>query len=138
MPTGGSIVLIKRNARPARGAPFTGGGLTIPWGIAVDGNDNVWVANFSDKHVSHFCGVRFSRCPAGVETGQPIAPDGCGFDGLTRNTGVAIDPSGNVWLANNWKIDGPVVENPGGYQIVAFVGLAKPIRTPLIGPPQQP
>jgi hypothetical protein len=43
-----------------------------------------------------------------------------------------------VWLANNWKIDGPVVENPGGYQIVAFVGLAKPIRTPLIGPPQQP
>lgn len=138
LPTGGSLVLLRRNAKAGRRAPFTGGGLTIPWGVAVDGDDNVWVANFSDQRVSHFCGTRSSRCPSGVETGQAIAPEGYGFDGLVRNTGIAIDPSGNVWLANNWKTDGPVLPNPGGYQIVAFVGLAKPIRTPLIGPPQRP
>lgn len=28
------------------GSPFSGGGLSLPWGIAVDGNDTVWVANF--------------------------------------------------------------------------------------------
>ena len=27
-------------------SPFTGGGITLPWGIAVDGNDTVWVFNF--------------------------------------------------------------------------------------------
>ncbi|MGH3183122.1 MAG: hypothetical protein ACRDOH_23820 [Streptosporangiaceae bacterium] len=37
--------------------PFSGGGLTIPWGIAVDGNDNVWVANFGGQRVSEFCGA---------------------------------------------------------------------------------
>jgi hypothetical protein len=44
-----------------------------------------------------------------------------------RNTGVAIDPSGNVWLANNWK-EVPLPPNPGGYQIVAYVGVAAPVQ----------
>ena len=26
--------------------------------------------------------------------------------------------------------------NPGGYQMVVFIGLAGPLRTPLIGPPK--
>jgi sugar lactone lactonase YvrE len=137
-PTGGSVVLVRHNARPARRVPFTGGGLTIPWGIAVDGSDNVWVANFKDQRVSYFCGTRTSNCPPGTKTGDPLAPNGFGFDGLTRNTGLAIDPSGNLWVANNWKADGPVLPNPGGYQVVAFVGVATPIRTPLIGPPSRP
>ena len=53
------------------------------------------------------------------------------------STGVAIDPSGNVWLANNWK-NVPIQTNPGGYQIVAYLGLAAPTRSPQIGPPEQP
>lgn len=32
--------------QPYPAAPFTGGGLTLPWGVAVDGNDTVWVFNF--------------------------------------------------------------------------------------------
>jgi hypothetical protein len=50
---------------------------------------------------------------------------------------VAIDPSGNVWLTNNWKTVA-IQANPGGYQIVAFLGLAAPVKTPLIGPPELP
>jgi hypothetical protein len=137
-PTGGSIVLLYKNQKPDRRAPFRGGGLTIPWGIAVDGDDNVWVANFSDQHVSYFCGARTSRCPPGTKTGEPIAPNGYGFDGFVRSTGVAIDPSGNVWVTNNWKPEGPFVPNPGGYQVVVFIGAASPIKAPLIGPPQKP
>ncbi len=73
----------------------------------------------------------------GFQTGDPISPDG-GYssDALVRNTGVAIDPSGNVWLANNWETF-PVQQNPGGHEIVVFIGLAKPVQAPLIGPPQK-
>jgi len=135
---GGSLTLLDEQGRPARSKAFTGGGLTIPWGIAVDGDDNVWIANFGRQRLSQFCGTRTAACPPGKRTGSPISPaSGYGFDGLVRNTGVAIDPSGNVWLTNNWKTI-PLPANPGGYQIVAYVGAASPLRTPLIGPPQRP
>lgn len=114
--------------------------MTIPWGIAVDGADHVWVANFGGRRLTELCGTRRKACPPGKRwVGAPISPEktGYGFDGLVRNTGVAIDPSGNVWVANNWK-NVPVQSNPGGYQVVAFIGLAAPIKTPLIGPPRQP
>jgi hypothetical protein len=117
---------------------FTGGGLTLPWAIAVDGNDNIWVSNFGQKRLSEFCGARPENCPAGLKTGDPISPGG-GYssDGLTRNTGVVIDSSGNVWLANNW-MELPIQSNPGGREMVVFVGLAAPVKTPMAGPPQQP
>ena len=79
------------------------------------------------------------KCPPGARTGSPISPDtGYAFDGLTRNTAVEIDRSGNVWLTNNWKNEFNPVGNPGGYELVAFIGLAPPIATPLIGPPRKP
>ncbi len=69
-------------------APFTGGGLTIPWGIAVDGNDRVWVFNFgavpvgeattTSTGISHFCGIATANCPAGHAVGEPISPNDSG------------------------------------------------------------
>ena len=50
---------------------------------------------------------------------------------------VMIDASGNVWMANNWLRDIDL-ENPGGHELVVFLGLAAPIKTPLIGPPERP
>jgi sugar lactone lactonase YvrE len=133
--TEGSVTLIRADGA-AKGKAFTGGGLTIPWGVAVDGNDNVWVANFGGKRLSEFCGMHTSSCPRGVRTGGAITPpSGYGFNGLVRNTGVQVDPSGNVWLANNWKTLPIPTANPGGYQLVVYIGLAGPLRTPLIGPP---
>lgn len=135
------------------GAVYTGGGITLPWGIAVDGNDTVWIANFgfpfdlenpssvvwpAPNRVSNFCGVDTSKCPPGKQvTGEPISPNVTGYtsESLDRNTGVAIDPSGNVWLANNWK-QVPLVNNPGGNAIVVMVGAAGPVKTPVIGRPQ--
>jgi len=135
---GGSLSLVESDATPVTsgGNVFEGGGLTIPWGIAVDGDDKVWVSNFAKQRVSHFCGMRTRHCPPGVETGQPISPDGTGydFDGFVRLTSTQIDPAGNVWVANNWKLI-PVQSNPGGYEMVILVGAAAPLKTPLIGPP---
>jgi len=118
--------------------PYKGGGILIPWGITVDGNGNVWVANFGGQRVSQICGANADTCPPGVETGEPISPDG-GYasDALVRNTSVTVDPSGNVWLANNWEPI-PIQQNPGGREVVVFVGIAKPVKSPTIGPPVQP
>jgi hypothetical protein len=134
---GGSVTLIRRGGKPARRNPSTRGGLVLPWGIAVDGADNVWVSNFAGTRISEICGVSRKNCPPGRRTGDPLSPRSSGFkfDGLTRSTAVEIDPSGNVWATNNWK-KVPIQTNPGGYQVVAFVGIAAPLRTPLIGPPR--
>ena len=128
----GSVAVLGPDGTPLSDTAFQAGGVTLPWGIAVDGNDNVWVANFAGKRVSQFCGVPAVDCRPGTTTGAAISPDvtGYGFDGLVRNTGVAIDPSGNVWLTNNWKEIPDILGNPGGYEIVAYVGLAGPVRPP--------
>jgi len=154
--TSPSIALFLRHPvrKPHAGSPFTGGGLTVPWGIAVDGNDTVWVANFgfrfnvhppepdwpAPNRISHFCGVDTSKCPPTKRAvGKAISPDGTGYtsDALVRITAVAIDPSGNVWLANNWK-KFPIlnVVNPGGNSLAVMVGAAGPVKTPLIGTPR--
>ena len=59
---------------------------------------------------------------------------------------IDVDPAGNVWVDNNWQnIDAafdraaePLSTLGAGQGVVVFYGLAKPVRTPLIGPVQQP
>jgi len=142
-----SITLYQKDTRtPYPGSPFTGGGLTLPWGIAVDGNDTVWAFNFGAAPVgtttemptgiSRFCGVSTEKCPKGMAVGDPISPaTGYTSDALDRITGGQIDPSGNIWLTSNWKLDANPFLNPFENSIVVAIGAAGPLRTPLIGPP---
>ncbi len=120
---------------------YTGGGLSIPWGVAIDGDDHVWVADFNGRRVSQFCGANPRHWPCGLEVGDPISPaDGYRSDALARNVAVAVDQSGNVWLSNNFLIDclGERDANPGGRTMVQFLGIASPVEGPLIGPPRRP
>jgi hypothetical protein len=42
-----------------------------------------------------------------------------------------------VWLCNNWK-EVPIQANPGGYEMVAYVGVAAPVTRAAPRPrPQQ-
>jgi hypothetical protein len=59
-PTPGSVTLIRSNGELGSDTPFTGGGLTLPWGVAVDGDDNAWVANFAPSG-SPSCAARDRR-----------------------------------------------------------------------------
>jgi hypothetical protein len=138
-----------RNHQPYPHSPFRGGGITIPWGIAVDGDDTAWVFNFGvvppippgqttdiPTGISRFCGINTKKCPKGMHTGDPISPDtGYRSTSIDRITGGQFDPSGNIWLMNNWKLVPNPVVSPGGNSIVIVVGAAAPIKTPLIGPP---
>jgi hypothetical protein len=61
-------------------------------------------------------------------------------------TDIDIDPAGNVWVMNNWQDIDSCIGRPdealstrcGGQGVVVFYGIAKPVRTPLIGPVQRP
>ena len=141
---GGSVSMVRPDGTVL--APFDGGKSIIgPWGIAVDGNDNVWVANGFSHTVTALCGARPETCAPGTKTGDPISPPGGYIGGMqTAITDIAIDPAGNVWVANNWdlpyegfkKVPDPALATRfGGNGTVVFFGLAKPVRTPLIGPP---
>jgi DNA-binding beta-propeller fold protein YncE len=141
---GGDVSLVRPDGTVA--GTFDGGGSIIgPWGIAIDGNDNVWVADALGRTITHLCGARLENCPPGAKTGDPISPPGGYLGGVQITTDVAIDPAGNVWVANNWdRPDEGFKKEPepslstrfGGNGTVVFYGLAKPVKTPLIGPPR--
>jgi len=99
---GGDVSLLRPDGTVL--GPFDGGKSIIgAWGIAVDGNDNIWVANSTGRSITQLCGVRIATCPPGIKTGDPISPAGGFVGGLQIITDVAIDPAGNVWVANNWN-----------------------------------
>jgi hypothetical protein len=76
-------------------------------------------------------------------TGDPISPASGYIGGLQTITAVAPDPAGNAWVANSWNdTEAGFSEVPGeavstrfaSNTNVVFFGMAKPVRTPLIGP----
>jgi hypothetical protein len=146
---GGSVTLLRPDGTQYPGSPFTGGGLPGPWAADIDGNDNVWISNFAmpNSPITELCGVRTEHCPPGFKTGQQISPPG-GYvgGGLQMQTDLALSPAGDVWVMNNWEdIDScfgvpneALSTRCGGQGVVIFFGMAKPVRTPQIGPAQQP
>jgi hypothetical protein len=46
-PDGGCITILRPDGSEARGSPVIGNGVIVPWAIAIDGNDHVWISNFS-------------------------------------------------------------------------------------------
>ena len=82
-----------------------------------------------------------------VKTGDAISPPG-GYvgGGLQMQVDVAIGPAGDVWVTNNWqywpaaleKVDEALTTLRGGQGVVVFYGMAKPVKTPMVGPPRAP
>jgi hypothetical protein len=142
---GGSVAVLRPDGSQHSFSPISGNGLAGPWAVAVDGNDNVWVSNFvSDKFgIVQLCGANANAWPPGKKMGDPISPPG-GYvgGGLQMQVDIDIDPAGNVWVSNNWqdiqsllgRNAEPLSTRGAGQGIVCFYGMAKPVRTPLIGP----
>src|SRR5262252_7219346 len=145
----GSVTLLRPDGTQFPGSPFTGDGLPGPWAVVVDGNDNVWISNFAmpNSPIGHLCGVRTENCPPGMKTGDQISPPG-GYvgGGLQMQVDIAISPSGDVWVTNNWQDIDSCYRNAtealstrcGGQGVTVFFGMAKPVRVPQIGPARQP
>ncbi len=102
---------------------YTAPSIDHPNGIAVDGVGNVWVANYFGNSISEILGQGTGQA------GTVIAPTtGYGKDaGLNGPYGIAVDASGDVWVSNS-----------GANTLTNFLGLAMPVKTPLLGPPALP
>jgi hypothetical protein len=79
---------------------FAGGGIYGPWGVTIDGDDNLWVANFGPiaanntlaaGRLSKLCGVNRAACPPGKRLGDPISPA----------TGFTVPSAGSQVLLHN-------------------------------------
>jgi sugar lactone lactonase YvrE len=112
---------------------YQGGGIGGPWGVTLDGDDNLWVGNLGPLEVGSVFNGRLTqlagaRANNGHRMGDALSPqtgytvpsagsqvllhDGTplyGKDGppcftpMMRTTAVNIDAAGNVWTCNNWK-----------------------------------
>ena len=69
----------------------------------------------------------------GHEPGTALSPEGgYDFDGnIMRPTGLEVDSAGNVWVANNYNEKADLY---GQNSVFQAIGLADPVKTPLIGP----
>lgn len=144
----GSVTALQPDGSQAPGSPYNGGGSTWgAWGVAIDGNDQVWISDFAGRSVTHLCGARAETCPPGMKMGDPISPPGGYIGGdMQMLTDIAIDPAGDVWVASNWQNGDRCFGKPpeatstycGGNGLTVFYGMAKPVRAPQIGPVQQP
>jgi hypothetical protein len=140
----GSISMLRPDGTPAPGSPFHGGGTWGSWAVVIDGNDMVWSSNFMGASITELCGARTDACPPGIKTGDPISPpSGYVGGGMQLLTDIAIDPAGNVWVADNWQRPescfAPFAKEAnstlcGGNGLTVFYGMAKPVRAPQIGP----
>jgi hypothetical protein len=113
--------------------------------LALAPGDTVWVSNFAGAvgRIAHLCGVKTENCPPGMNTGDQISPPG-GYvgGGLQMQTDLAISPSGDVWVIDNWQDINSCYGDPdealstrcGGQGVTIFFGMAKPVRAPQIGP----
>ena len=138
---GGDVSMIRPDGT-VHGPFNAGGAITGPWGIAIDGNDNVWVASSTSHSVTQLCGVRTETCPPGLKTGDAITPSEGYIGGLKIIAPIALDPAGNVWVGNGFndtkagfsEIPPEAQSTQFPAHMVVFFGMAKPVRTPLIGP----
>ncbi len=98
------------SAFAATTTPFSGGALTMPLGIAVDGGGTVWTVN----------GTSSATLSAFTSTGTSLFST-TGVGSLNIPVSVAIDGAGNLWTTD-----------AGDNTVTEFVGLATPTITPMV------
>lgn len=142
----GVVNMIRPDGTQPAATGFTGDkAVSVPWGLNLDGNDDVWVGNFWGRGVVLMAGDNTKGHPAGTKTGDAIHV----FKGgsIQMLTDVSIDPAGNVWAANNWNdLNGAAAPDPlrptstwgGGSGITVIYGVASPVQTPRMGMVRKP
>ena len=137
--TTGVIHVIRPDGTQLSAKGFDGGGaISVPWGLNIDGNDNVWIGNFWGRSVTLMAGI--GPHASGAKPGDVLHVFSGGS--IQMLTDVAVDAAGNVWAANNWNVPGAVLDtNPawptstwgGGSGVTVIYGVAAPVKPPRMG-----
>jgi streptogramin lyase len=140
----GQVNMIRPDGTQPAPRGFTGPAESIPWGINVDGNDDVWVGNMWGRSAALLAGDNTAGHPPGTKAGDVIHIFQSGS--IQMVTDVSIDPAGNVWVANNWNnLEAAAHPDPsrptstwgGGSGFTVIYGVAAPVKPPRIGPVQK-
>jgi len=133
----GAVNMIRPDGTQPAPMGYTGEAINIPWGLNIDGNDDVWVGNMWARCVTLLAGDNTKGHPAGTKTGDVIHMFRSGS--IQMVTDASIDAAGNVWCANNWNLlEATTSENParptstqgGGSGITVIYGVAAPVKPP--------
>jgi streptogramin lyase len=95
---------------------YTGGDLSLPEGIAIDGSDNAWISNANPNQTTFIYDITEYNSSGSNYTNSPYSGAG-----LEDPYGVAVDTSGNVWFANGYgsiselSSSGAAVSGTNGY-----------------------
>jgi hypothetical protein len=142
----GIVSMIRPDGTQLNPKGFTGGDtVNAPWGVAIDGNDDVFVASGLGRGIVMLAGAEPKGHPAGTKPGDLIHY----FQGgsIQIPTVGSIDPAGNLWVANNWNsVEAATSPHPipatstwgGGFGFTVVYGVAAPVRTPLMGQVSKP
>ncbi|WP_260706348.1 NHL repeat-containing protein [Edaphobacter flagellatus] len=115
---------------------YSGGGIFHPQGIAVDGAGAIWVMNLRNAPgsvnptLAQMAGSNASAPGSILSSATGWLADA----NLVQPYALAIDASGNLWITN-FTNDATYANSNS---IVEVVGMAVPVKTPVIGPPQVP
>ena len=136
----GVINRIRPEGKEPVSPSYTGeGSVNIPWGLAIDGNDDVWIANFGGEGVVLMKGAE-TKGSTHLKEGEAIHHFQCGC--IQKVTDVVVDAAGNVWAANNWNhLDAALADTflpristqGGGNGVTIIYGVAAPVSVPLKG-----
>jgi hypothetical protein len=142
----GVVSMIHPDGTQPDPAGYIGNGIVnVPWGLNIDGNDNVWIGNFWGRSVVLMAGADIKGHPATAKTGDVIHEFKSGS--IQMLTDVSIDAAGNVWAANNWNYpEAAASTNPdrakstwgGGSGICIIYGVASPVKPPRMGIVRKP
>jgi hypothetical protein len=114
--------------------------INVPWGVSIDGNDDVWVGTCFSRCVVLLAGADTQGHPSGTKPGDVIHVFRSG--NMQILTDAVIDPAGNVWAANNWNnLNAVASPDPtratstwgGGSGFTIIYGVAAPVKPPLMG-----
>jgi hypothetical protein len=142
----GFVSMIRPDGTIPQPSGYKGGKIiNVPWGVSIDGNDDVWIGNFFGKGAVLMAGDGTEGHAPGTNAGDVIHEFQSGS--IQMLTDVAIDPAGNLWTANNWdntnavlgnNPPGPISTYGGGSGLVVIYGVAAPVKTPLMGHVRKP
>lgn len=118
-----SVVHVSGSTGAVLSSTVKSGGLLGPYGLAIDGAGSVWVVNASNNTVSEIAGAGSANAGAALSpaTGYGVSA------AMQAPYGIAIDASGNLWVSSY-----------GNAHLVRFIGLAAPVKTPLVSASQLP
>jgi streptogramin lyase len=145
VPFTGAMNMIRPDGTQPAPKGFNGKDINVPWGVSVDGNDDVWYANFWGEDIALMAGADPKGYPAGTKTGDVIHV--FKYGSMQKFTDVVIDPAGNVWAANNWNNlnaifspdpDFSTSTQGAGEGFTVIYGVAAPVKTPLMGQVRKP